>query len=252
MEIRPEIEKAALMILEAKAVEIRDVPPKVTNEEVESLSRQNQPFLYASGNWGPIYVTIKNLVGRKRIIRSLCYELANRVAMRVPGLDFIAGNVTGGVVPGWQLSEDLSSILLKTIPFVYIRGARKKGGLGELITGIDNNPEILPGANALVVEELVNFAQTTCNGAEALRAAEYTVTHAATILFYNNPEAIKALREHNIEMTYLLTLPELVAVAEKHQIFPQGAIDGYREFSTDPLRWQEERGLKPIERGGTL
>jgi len=251
---KTKIDEVALIVLKAKTVEIRDVPLRVTNEEVEKLPRENQPFLYASGNWGPGYVMIKNLVGRKRIIKSLTQQLAELIAERVPRLNFVAGNVTGGVVPGWILSEELEKqkLLGRTIPFVYIREARKRGGQKELITGITNNPEILPDANGLIVEELVNFAQTTCNGADALRDKGYIVTHAATILFYNNPEAIKALAEHGIEIIYLFTLPDLLEVAEKYRTHPQKAIADYREFLADPLWWQMVRGLTPIERGGTI
>lgn len=246
------IEETGLMVLGAKAVDIRNVPPRVTNEEVEKLSLENQPFLYASGNWGPGYVMIKGLVARKKIIRSLVQQLARKIIERAPHVDFVAGNVSGGVIPGWLLSEELGVLLGKTIPFVYIREARKKGGQKELVTGIANNPEIPVGANGLVVEELVNFAQTTCNGADALKDAGYLVTHAATILFYDNPEAIKALKEHGIEIIYLFTLLELLTVAEKHRTHSQEAIDGYREFLADPLGWQKARGLMPIERGGTI
>jgi len=252
METKMNVEEIALMVLEAKAVEIRNVPSKVTNEEVETLPREQQPFLYASGNWGSGYVSIKNLVGRKTIIRPLVSQLAQLVAERVPYLNFVAGNVTGGVIPGWLISEELEKLLGRTIPFVYIREARKKGGQKELITGITNNPEIPTGANGLVVEELVNFAETICNGADALRDAGYVATHGATILFYNNPEAIKALEEHGIEIVYLFTLPDLLTVAEKYRTHPQNAIDDYREFLADPLGWQAARGLKRIEKGGTV
>jgi len=233
------IEEAVLKVLEAKAVEIRDV------------DAGEEPFLYASGNWGPGYVSIKNLVGRKEIIRLLTRQLAAKVAEKAPQLEFVAGNVTGGVVPGWILSEYLEPLLGRIVPFVYIREARKKGGQKELITGIANNPEIRPGANGLVVEELVNFAETTCHGAEALRDAGFQVTHAACILFYDNPEAIKSLQRAGIEMVYLFTLPQLLEIAERNQTHSQKAIDGYREFLKDPLGWQAKRGLEPVKEGGT-
>lgn len=246
------IDETVLMVLDAKAVEIRDVPLEVTNDEVEGLPLENQPFLYASGNWGPGYAMVKGLVARKRIMGSLIQPLAKKIIEKVPQVDFVAGNVSGGMIPGWLLSEELGVLLERTIPFVYVREARKKGGQKELVTGIVNNPEIPTNANGLVVEELVNFAQTTCNGANALRDAEYSVTHAATILFYDNPLAIEALEENEIEMIYLFTLPELLTVAEKHQTHSQKAIDGYREFLVDPIGWQESRGLTPVERGGTI
>ncbi len=252
METKTKVDKIALMVLDAKAVEIRNVPFKVTNEEVGTLPREQQPFLYASGNWGPGYVSVKNLVGRKGIIRSLVSQLAQLVAEKASCLNFVAGNVTGGVVPGWLISEELEKLLGRTIPFVYIREARKKGGQKELITGITNNPEIPTGANGLVVEELVNFAETICNGADALRDAGYVATHGTTILFYNNPEAIKALEKHGIEIIYLFTLPDLLTVAEKHRVYPQEVIDDYRGFLANPLGWQVARGLKRIEKGGTV
>lgn len=256
-----EIDKVALMVLGAKAVEIRDVPLKVTNEEVENLPLENRPFLYASGNWGPGYVSIKGLVGRKKIIKFLTEQLAVRIMETVPRLDFVlssididfvAGNVTGGMIPGWILSEALEEMLGKTVPFVYVRELRKKGGQKEQITGIMNNPEIDPGMNGLVVEELVNFAQTTCNGAVVLREAGYKATHAATILFYDNPEAVKALKDLGVTMVYLFTLPDLLAAAEKQGVYPQRAIADYRKFLADPLDWQAARGLTRIERGGTI
>lgn len=232
-------EMVALEILNAKAVDIRDI------------DNGEKPFLYASGNWGPGYVSIKNLVGRKAIIKLLAQNLAIKISEKAPNLDFIAGNVTGGVIPAWLLSEDLGAILGRTVPFVYIRETRKKGGQKELITGIKDNPEILSGANGLVVEELVNFAETTCNGADVLREAGYEVTNSACILFYNNPEAIKSLAKEKIEMVYLITLPQLLEIAEKHKTHPAEAINSYREFLKDPLGWQAMRGLEPVKEGGT-
>jgi orotate phosphoribosyltransferase len=177
--------------------------------------------------------------------------LAIKLSEKAPNLDFIAGNVTGGVIPAWLLSEYLGSIMGKTVPFVYIRETRKKGGQKELITGIKDNPEILHGANGVVVEELVNFAQTTCHGADALRESGYEVTNATCILFYNNPEAIKALQAEKIEMVYLITLPQLLEVAEKHKTHSVKAINSYRDFLKDPLGWQAKRGFEPVKEGGT-
>ena len=237
--IDADTERLALEILRAGAVEIRDI------------DGGEDPLLYSSGNFGPGYVTIKNLVGRKQIIKPLTKHLAACVARENPDLKFIAGNVTGGIIPAWLLSEYLEECLGRIVPFVYIRDTRKKGGQKELITGISNNPEISLGDNAINVEELVNFAETTCNGSGALREAGYEVTHAACILFYNNPVAIEALKTEKIKMVHLMTLPQLLEVAEKHGTHSPKAIAGYREFLKDPLEWQKKRGFEPVKGGGT-
>jgi len=372
-----------LLVLKAGAVEIRTIPLKVTNEEVKSLLREVQPFLYASGNWGPGYVSIKGLVAQGGIMIPLVKRQAHQIKEKELIVDFVAGNITGGVIPGWLLSQELgvsfvyvggtrkrgeievpvtmvngdrlesvstklrksitqsgvsfnfiaglvpsgmilgyrlsqllSERLGRNIPFVYIRDTQKKGGQKEIITGIRNNPHIATGdsgivisqatdligtvdkgmevlheagfkaingaellvdfdsgavnqakevetafnkanllfpqgSRGMVVEELANFAQTTTNSVILLRSLGYQIDYATSILFYNNPEAVKTLAEHKIEMIHVFTLPELIAVAEEHNAFSQPAIDDYRMFLRDPLGWQERRGLKPIEQGGT-
>lgn len=231
--------QAISKVLEAGAMSIRDV------------DGGEDPFLYASGNYGPGYVSIKGLIGRKEIIKLLLRELAILVGKENFCLDFVAGNVTGGLAPGWILSEYLETYLSRTVPFVYIRDARKKGGHKELITGIANNPEISKGDNVLVVEELVNFAQTTCNSAEILRKEGYKVTHVACILFYNNPNAVKLLNDHNVKMVHLFNLEDLLNIAEEEKTHPEKLITSYRNFLENPLAWQVKRGLKPVEGGGT-
>jgi len=246
------LDRIALEVLRADALELRSVPGRLYNDEVEGLPKEKQPFLYASGNWGPGYLMIKGLVGRKSLIRCLARYLAFEVAEKWPTeIDFVAGNVTGGMIPGWMVSEELEVFLGRRIPFVYIRELRKTGGQKELITGAHKNPEILTGANGLDMEELVNFAQTIVNGAVAIREAGYACNNGACILYYNNPVANKQLAEAGIEMVSLLGLPRIIDVAEKHGTHPKDFLHDYRLFLTSPLQWQADRGLTHVDRGGT-
>jgi orotate phosphoribosyltransferase len=228
-------------VLLAGALDIRDVD-----------EGKQEPFLYSSGNWGCGYVMIKGLVGRRKLIHALTDELSVKLAGVVgKSVDFIAGNATGGMIPGWLVSEALELGLRRSVPFVYIRGSRKKGGQKELITGIDKNPEIKEGTNGIVVEELVNFSQTTCNSSLLLREAGYEVTHAACILFYNNPRAVGLLSETKLEMIHLFTLADLLDAAVRERTHEPRLVAKYREFLADPLGWQAARGLKPVREGGT-
>lgn len=246
------LNRLALEVLRADTLELRAVPKKVTNEEVASLPLKMQPFLYASGNWGPGYLMIKGLVGNKPLIRCLGHYLALEIAEKWPiGIDFVAGNVTGGMIPGWLVSEELEVLLGKRIPFVYIRELRKTGGQKELITGYQKNREILPGSNGLDMEELVNFAQTIVNGAICLREAGFACTKGACILYYDNPVANKELANAGIEMVSLLTLPRVIDVADQFDTHPKELLTEYRDFLKNPLQWQADRGLTHMERGGT-
>lgn len=138
-------EEICRVILDAGAVEIRDI------------GAGEEPFLYSSGNWGPGYVSIKGLVGQEEAFKTLTEQLALRLIESGIEFDFIAANATGGMVPGYQLREDLQEMTGRHIPYVYTRGTRKPGGHKELVTGIPGSP-IMQGDRPLVIEELVNFA----------------------------------------------------------------------------------------------
>ena len=104
----------------------------------------------------------------------------------------------------------------------------------------------------VVVEELVNFSQTSCHSALLLRELKYMVTHAACILFYNNPRAVDLLKETGLTMVHLFTLGELLDTAKATGTHPVKLIGKYREFLADPLGWQKAHGLERVEKGGTL
>lgn len=224
------LEGIANKIIDSGAIEIRDVD---NNEEA---------FVYSTGNRGPGYIMIKGLVGQPEVLKFLTRNLAYEV-IKEAEFDFIEGNATGGMVPGWQLRNDISGILGREIPYCYLRGSRKEGGHGELITGDKNNPEIKKGMKSLVFEELVNYAGTTGNAAEEFRAAGYPVSHAACILHYDNPQANQRLNDKKVTLIPLITLPQLLDVAETDRLIPQGAIESYRDFLQDPIEWQLSRGL---------
>jgi orotate phosphoribosyltransferase len=161
--------------------------------------------------------------------------------------DFIAGNATGGMTPGYQLREDLQKLTGREIPYVYVRGSRKPGGHQELVTGVEGNPYTPKGLKALVVEELINFAQTSTNSAVGLREIGYNVDSAATILHYRNPEALKNLADNNISVVQVTSLPKLLEVAEMDGTFSPQAIQVYKTFLENPIAWQASKGLEPVQ-----
>jgi orotate phosphoribosyltransferase len=221
----------AAEIIKSGAVEVRDV------------DSGEQPFVYSTGNRGPGYVMIKGLVGQPKTFKFLIHNLAQKLISIEKELDFVEGNATGGMIPGWQLRNELSDLAGREFPYCYLRGARKEGGHGELITGDRANPHIKKGMRVLIVEELVNYAGTTTNAAEEFRAAGYKVDHAACILYYDTPESNARLQEKKIKLTSLITLPQLLEAASEAKLLPQSAIQSYKDFLKDPTSWQLKRNL---------
>jgi orotate phosphoribosyltransferase len=218
---------------------------------IRDIDAGEEPFLYSSGMKGPGYVMVKGQVSNRYELNYLVRGLAEEVARVSSDIDFIAANATGGMIPGWILAEELSEILSREIPYIYVRGSRKKGGHKELLTGIENNPAIKVGSTALVVEELVNFAETTCNSAVALREAGYVVKNAACILSYGHDATRQKLSDHGVELIHLLSLDELLTDAEASGMFPPHVVADYRDFLKGPQAWMSKRGLLRDEGGGT-
>lgn len=234
------IKELVVEVLKSGSVVIRDV------------DNGEDPFLYSSGNYGPGYVSIKNLVGKRKLIKKLCYSLAEKIASNIDNIEFVAANVTGGVIPGWEVAGYLEDLTGRNIQYFYVRETRKLGGLKELTTGTFNIPEIKSGMTGIVLEELVNYAETTTNSAIYLREQKgYRINYAGCILFYNHAESLKKLEENGIEMISLFTLPQLLDVAEEYEYFDIRLINSFRSFLNDPSMWQKERNLTPKTTGGT-
>ena len=218
-------------IIDSGAIQIRDV------------DGGEEPFIYSSGNRGPGYIMIKGLCGQPEILQFLVKKLANKLSVIANVIDFVNGNVTGGMLPGWELRNQLSKIGKESIPYVYLRGSRKEGGHNELITGILESPRILKGMNVLIVEELVNYGETTINAIKVFRDAGYKANYVACILNYAHPKTMERFKEMEVQLVSLITLPELLDIAEEHHLLFDEAIQSYRDFLADSIRWQLDRGI---------
>ena len=209
-----------------------------------AITIKEEPFVYSSGNRGPGYIMIKGLVGQPTIMRKLSAVLAEKIHHTVKTrLDFINGNVTGGMLYGWEIRNVLSEVEDRELPYVYLRGTRKEGGLNELITGDQNNPLIKEGMEVLIVEELVNYAETTINAVKTFRNCNYVVNYAACILSYDHELSRKRIKEHNFELISLITLKELLDVAEEYNLMNVNLVKSYKEFLNDSVEWQLSRNL---------
>ncbi|OGF22933.1 hypothetical protein A2Y83_02110 [Candidatus Falkowbacteria bacterium RBG_13_39_14] len=224
-------------ILESGGVEIRDV------------NGGADPFLYSSGNRGPGYVDIKGRVGWDSVFEPMMALFADHLIAQKIECDLIVGMMTGGALPGYRLKQLLSEKMGRRIIYIYQRGARKIGGHQELDTGDRNNSFIPAQSKTLIVEELVNFAETTVNGATYEREEKgRIVTDAATVLFYQNPVAVERLKAHNINLHWIIGLrDDLLPFAVDEGFFTKKIVDQYYEFLDNPEVWNISRGFQFFE-----
>ena len=105
------LQKAVLQIPKNGAMEVRDV------------DAGKESFLYASGWRGPGYIMVKGMVSFW-MFKTLAFFLASKLAVSYPSLRYVAGNVTGGMVPGWLLSRYLELVTGSKIDYLYVKGSR--------------------------------------------------------------------------------------------------------------------------------
>ena len=210
--------------------------------EIRNVDSGEEPFLYSSRNHGPIYINIKGLVGFDAVFEPMVQFLADRIIEDKVEVDLIVGMITGGAIPAYRLKQILSQRLDKNIIYIYQRGSRKIGGHKELDTGDRNNPHIPAECHTLVVEELVNFGVTTCNGVLYERSKGRIANDAATILFYENHYAIKRLEQNNISLHWCFTLSELLNFVLRKKCYEEEAVFSCLNFLEDPKKWNLERG----------
>ena len=316
------------------------IPGWLLSQYLELLLNRDVNFLYVKGTRfrgeekdNPVIV-----VDKKHLER-MAQHLSMETILNLPNIDFVAGASPGGMILAWRISEILSLHTGKYVPFVYVREQRKAGGHEELITGIQGNSFFKPGMTALAVgqasninestrhvqkaleesgfeswpihaassheqfagfndeemkgieyplehrrnlrsisqsgsiseaessednrlidlnsegivaEELANFAHSTCVSASILEEDfGLHVPNAACILFYDNPAAKRALSLEGMDMTYLLTLPQLLNAAKHFRTHSGRAIKCFRSFLVDPEGWNKRRNIERVARGGT-
>jgi len=213
--------------------------------EIRDVDEGEEPFLYSTKNHGPGYVDVKGGVGIDEFFECAVGLLADVIVTNQVPVDIVIGMMTGGALPGYRLKQLLQERLGKRIIYIYQRGARKEGGHSELDTGDRNNCFVKKGCYGLVAEELVNFAGTTTNGVLYERNVKgQIVDHAATILFYENPVAIKRLKDNQINMHWVITLPEVLNLGLSEGYITKNQFNSYNAFLRDPKTWNESRGYQ--------
>ena len=212
--------------------------------EIRDVDGGAEAFLYSSKNHGPGYVDIKGRVGFDHVFEPMLDLLVDKLMEDGVDFDLVIGMMTGGALPGYRRKQLMADRLGRSVVYAYQRGSRKGGGHGEVETGVRNNPQVTPGIRTLVVEELVNFAVTTCNGVAYERGQGRTVNDAACILFYENPVAVASLAANEINLHYAISLPELLHFGAKEGLLNSQGVQSYLKFLEDPKKWNEDRGFQ--------
>lgn len=225
------MKEAGTILLDTGLIEIREVPPK-------------EAFEYASGLHGPGYVSVKDLCGYPEMVRMMEIIEENASQIHLGDIGGISGIVRGGVSFADYLGRSLSERRGEYIPLVHASTAKKERGQKDQILGIKNNSNLPEGSKILVVEDLNNTGGSTRNVIEAFQDGGYEVPWVITVLDYGRDSVNEMFDKLGVERLVITNLPVTFDVGIKNNILSEQAVNDYKDFLDNSVKWNTDRGLE--------
>lgn len=172
--------------------------------------KPNEPFTWASGIKSPIYCDNRLTLSYPETRSLIETGLANLIQKHYPETNYIMGTATAGIAHAALVADILK------LPMGYVRSSTKSHGRTNQIEG-----NIIPGANVVVVEDLISTGGSSVAVVETLREAGFNVLGVVAIFTYNLQKGFEVFKEYNTNYVALSNYDTLIEIAiEQNTIKP--------------------------------
>ncbi|WP_153769948.1 orotate phosphoribosyltransferase [Labrenzia sp. CE80] len=196
--------------------------------------RTDKPYMFTSGLASPVYIDCRKLISYPRI-RNTLMDFAAGVVMQDIGFEQI-DSVTGGETAGIPFAAWLADKL--NLPMHYVRKKPKGFGRDAQIEG-----NSIDGKRVLLVEDLTTDGGSKIKFCEAIRKAGAEITDTIVVFYYDIfPDALENLEEIGLNLHYLATWRDVLAVCKKQNYFDPETLEQVESFLNDPLAWSGANG----------
>ncbi|MCL1796138.1 MAG: orotate phosphoribosyltransferase [Clostridia bacterium] len=194
--------------------------------------RPEQPFTWASGIRSPIYCD-NRLVLSDPGARTLVAEgIAGTIREHYARCEAVVGTATAGIAHA-ALAANLLGL-----PMAYVRSSVKEHGRNNRIEG-----KVLPGQQAVVVEDTISTGGSVIEAVQALQEAGVRVLGIASIFTYGMAKCVRRFAEADIKNVSLTDFDTLVQVAAREGIVSSQDVFKLMAFRDDPSNesWMTRR-----------
>ncbi|GJM27811.1 MAG: orotate phosphoribosyltransferase [Cyclobacteriaceae bacterium] len=195
--------------------------------EIQAVKLNLQhPFIWASGWKSPIYCDNRKSLGYPKIRTFIKNSLAERIQLKFPDCQAIAGVATAGIPQGALVADILN------LPFLYVRSKPKGHGLENLIEGhYQSNQRVV------LVEDLISTGGSSLRAVEALRNVDVEVLGLASIFNYGFDIAIKNFEDANVPWFSLSNYQHLIDYAAETGIVTRTQLETLEAWRKQPSAW---------------
>ncbi|MDF9302017.1 orotate phosphoribosyltransferase [Tritonibacter mobilis] len=195
---------------------------------------RDRPFILSSGIASPVCINVRKVISYPAIRETLMLFATESLDAEIgrDQIDAVAGTETAGLPFAAWISA------LTVLPMQYLRKRAQGFGPAALIEGVFE-----PGQRVLLIEGLTTDGASKIRFCEALRQAGAVVTDVLMLFNYDIFQQTRsALADHGSRLNALASWRDILAEAERNQLFSREEHQRLGAFVDAPMGWSAAHG----------
>ncbi|MGM9891337.1 orotate phosphoribosyltransferase [Limosilactobacillus sp.] len=193
----------------------------------------DHPYTWASGLHSPIYTDNRLTISYPAVRRSIYHGMVELIKNHFPSAKVIAGTATAGIPHAAWVAEEMG------LPLVYVRSKPKDHGRGKQIEGV-----IKPGAEVVVIDDLISTGGSVLNAVAAVNKAGAKVVGVVAVFTYQLPAAAQNFAAQGLKYYAVTNYPTLVNVAKEQGLISADHLASLNDWRQDPATWSKQHADK--------
>ena len=202
-----------------------------------------EPFLWASGYFMPVYNDNRLFLGKKAYREMIADSFIEMIEENKIEAEVIAGTSTAGIPHATTLADKLN------LPLTYVRDKPKGHGLKNRIEGLPAESGY-EGRKVLLIEDLISTGGSSIEAVKAIREAGGEIQYCLSIFSYGLKEADENFSSLKpvCRSQSIITYEDLIDEALQIGYVQKENSANLKNWRKDPFNWGEKNGFPPVNK----